>query len=153
MPPFVDGDGRRRPDGNTMPHWFFDLCTLENPDPATMAVANATLDGYGGRGGGVLSKVGVSAAMMGRADDVQVMLARQITSPDRAPVMANRMDMREGRQATSAQRLGRAADVLHNALLQSVGAGPAEPPVIRVFPAWPRTWDAAYTLLAGADSW
>jgi hypothetical protein len=148
LPPFVDGDGRRRPDGNTMPHWFFDLCTLENSDAATMAVANATLDGYGGRGGGVLSKVGVSAAMMGRADDVRVMLARQITSPDRAPVMANRMDMREGRQATSAQRLGRAADVLHNALLQSVGAGPAEPPVIRVFPAWPRAWDAAYTLLA-----
>ena len=148
LPSFVDGDGRRRPDGNTMPHWFFDLCTLENPDPTTMAVANATLDGYGGRGGGVLSKVGVSAAMMGRAEDVRVLLARQITSPDRAPVMANRMDMREGRQATSAQRLGRAADVLHNALLQSVGAGPAEEPVIRVFPAWPRQWDAAYTLLA-----
>ena len=27
-------------------------------------------------------------------------------------------------------------------------AGPGEAPVIRVFPAWPSQWDAAYTLLA-----
>ena len=61
--------------------------------------------------------------------------------------MANRMDQREGRQTTSAQRLGRAADALHNALVQSVGAGPAADPVIRVFPACPHEWDAAFTLL------
>ena len=89
-----------------MPMWFFDLCTLENPDAETMRIANATLDGYGGRGGGVLSKVGVVQAMMGRADAVQQCCPKQLTSPDRAPVMANRMDLREGRQTTSAQRLG-----------------------------------------------
>ena len=38
--------------------------------------------------------------------------------------MANRMDQREGPQTTSAQRLGRAADALHNALVQSVGRAP-----------------------------
>lgn len=147
LPPYLSGRGTGRPDGNSMPMWFFDLCTLENPDAATMRLAGATLDGYGTRRTGVLSKVGVTQAMMGRTDAVREMLPRQITSPDRAPVMANRMDLREGRQTTSAQRLGRAADVLHNALLQSVGAGPAEPPVIRVFPAWPPEWNAAFTLL------
>jgi hypothetical protein len=147
LPPIRSGGGLGRPDGNTMPMWFFDLCTLENPDEETMAVANATLDGYGRRGGGVLSKVGVVQAMMGRADAVRTALPAQLNSPDRAPVMANRMDQREGRQTTSAQRLGRAADVLHNALVQSVGAGPAAEPVIRVFPAWPAAWDAAFTLL------
>jgi hypothetical protein len=139
--------GYGRPDGNTMPQWFFDLCTLENPDAETMRIANATLDGYG-RGGGVLSKVGVANAMMGRAEAVREFLPRQLAAPDRAPVMENRMDQREGPQTTSAQRLGRVADALHNAMLQSVGPGPATEPVIRVFPATPREWDAAFTLLA-----
>jgi len=148
LPPTVAGNGLRRPDGNTMPMWFFDLATLENPDEQTMRIANNTLDGYGDRPGGVLSKVGVTHAMMGRAEAVRTSLRHQLTNPDRAPAMANRLDLREGPQATSAQRLGRAADTLHNALLQSVGAGPAQPPVIRVFPAWPKDWDAAFTLLA-----
>ena len=58
------------------------------------------------------------------------------------------MDLREGQQTTSVQRLGRAADALHNALCQSIPAGPGREPVIRVFPAWPKEWDAAFTLLA-----
>jgi hypothetical protein len=58
------------------------------------------------------------------------------------------MDLREGQQTTSVQRLGRAADTLHNALCQSVPAAPGREPVIRVFPAWPKEWDAAFTLLA-----
>jgi hypothetical protein len=57
------------------------------------------------------------------------------------------MDLREGYQTTSVQRLGRAAYALHNALYQSVPEGPGQEPVIRVFPAWPREWNAQYTLL------
>jgi len=86
--------------------------------------------------------------MMGRADAIRHLLPNQLSFPDRAPVLANRLDQREGVQTTNAQRLGRVADTLHNALLQSVAAGPAQEPVIRVFPAWPREWDAAFTLLA-----
>jgi hypothetical protein len=144
----ADGRGPGRPDGNTMPMWFFDLCTLENSDPTTLQLANATLDGYRQRNIGVLSKIGVTAAMMGRADWVKRLLPDQLLHPDRAPIMANRMDQREGRQTTSAERLGRVADTLHNALLQSVPPGPAQDPVIRVFPAWPEQWDSTYTLLA-----
>jgi len=151
LPPIFRGSGGGRPDGNTMPIWFFDLCTLENDDPETMKIANATMDGYL-RGPntrpGVLSKVGVTVAMMGRADAVRYMLPNQLSFPDRAPILANRLDQREGTQTTNAQRLGRVADTLHNALMQSVAAGPAREPVIRVFPAWPKEWDAAFTLLA-----
>ena len=151
LPPIFRGRGDGRPDGNTMPQWFFDLCTLENDDPETMKIANATMDGYL-RGPntrpGVLSKVGVAAAMMGRAEAVRYLLPNQLSFPDRAPVLANRLDQREGVQTTNAQRLGRVADTLQTALLQSVGAGPAREPVIRVFPAWPREWDATFTLLA-----
>ena len=153
LPPIAQGGGTGRPDGNTMPMWFFDLCTLENDDSETMKIARATYDGYARRGInkdtriGVLSKVAVTAAMMGRADHIRHLLPNQLSYPDRAPAMANRMDQREGRQTTSAQRLGRAADTLHNALVQSVPPTPGKPPVIRVFPAWPDEWDAHYTLL------
>ena len=150
LPPIFRGRGDGRPDGNTMPQWFFDLCTLENDDPETMRIANATMDGYL-RGPdmrpGVLSKVPVTAAMMGRAEAVRYLLPNQLSFPDRAPILANRMDQREGAQTPNVERLGRVADTLHNALIQSVGAGPAKEPVIRVFPAWPKQWDAAFTLL------
>jgi hypothetical protein len=153
LPPIVRGNGGGRPDGNTMPIWFFDLCTLENQDPATKALSDATFDGYFRDGVGpatrvgVLSKLGVTAAMLGRADYVRYLLPNQIFSQE-SPALDNRMDLREGFQTTSVQRLGRAADTLHNALCQSVGAGPAQAPVIRVFPAWPKDWDAAFSLLA-----
>lgn len=152
LPPIVRGRAGR-PDGNTMPIWFFDLCTLENDDAETSRIANATYDAYFRRGVsaktriGVLSKMGVTAAMMGRADHVKYLLPNQIHTAE-TRVLANRMDLREGPQTTSIQRLGRAADALHTALLQSVPPGPGKAPVIRVFPAWPREWDATFTLLA-----
>jgi hypothetical protein len=63
-------------------------------------------------------------------------------------VLANRMTLREGPQALDAQRLGRAAEALHLALLQSAPPTPGGDPVIRVFPSWPKEWNASYTLLA-----
>jgi hypothetical protein len=150
--PAVRGRASALPDGNTMPMWLFDLCTLENNDAETMRIANATYDAYFRSGVnartrvGVLSKLGVTAAMMGRADHVRYLLPSQINSQE-TRVLANRMDLREGYQTTSVQRLGRAADTLHNALCQSVPPGPGQAPVIRVFPALPREWDAAFTLL------
>ena len=152
LPPIVKGSVGR-PDANTMPIWFFDLCTLENPDAETMKIANATYDAYFPDGVnartriGVLSKVGVTAAMMGRADHVRYLLPNQIFSPESA-VLANRMDLREGVQTMNVERLGRAADTLHTALCQSVPPAPGTEPVIRVFPAWPKEWDADFTLLA-----
>ncbi len=151
--PAVRGRASSLPDGNTMPMWLFDLCTLENTDPETMRIANATYEAYfrngvnAGTRVGVLSKIGVTAAMMGRADHVRYLLPNQLNSQETRG-LANRMDLREGFQTTSAQRLGRAADTLHNALCQSVPAGPGKAPVIRVFPAFPREWDASFILLA-----
>ena len=151
--PAVRGRASSLPDGNTMPMWLFDLCTLENTDPETMRIANATYEAYfrngvnAGTRVGVLSKIGVTAAMMGRADHVRYLLPNQLNSQE-TRVLANRMDLREGFQTTSVQRLGRAADTLQNALCQSVPAGPGKAPVIRVFPAFPREWDASFILLA-----
>lgn len=58
------------------------------------------------------------------------------------------MTLREGPQALDAERLGRASEALHLALLQSSAPAPGEDPVLHVFPAWPKDWDARYSLFA-----
>src|SRR5690606_34166389 len=56
--------------------------------------------------------------------------------------------LREGPQTTTAQRLGRAAHALHNALCQSIPSAPGEQSTIHVFPAWPVHWNAQFKLHA-----
>jgi hypothetical protein len=154
LPPVVMARGNLsgRPDGNTMPAWFFDLCTLESP-PERLEIGRATFNTYAppgamsGRRTGVLSKVPLVAAIMGRADAVQQLVPAQFHAAE-VPVLANRLDLREGAQTTSAQRLGNASDALHTALCYDLPPGPAELPVLRVFAAWPTDWDASFSLLA-----
>ena len=153
LAPIVKGSGDSLPDRNTMPMWYFDLCTLETTEPEILKVANATFDAFFRRGIGpgtrigVLSKLAVVAALLGRAEDVKVLLPNQIHTRE-TPILANRMTLREGVQTTGLQRIGRAADALHAALCQSVPPRPGAAPVIRLFAAWPKDWDAAFTLLA-----
>jgi len=153
LEPVARGRGNSLPDRNTMPMWYFDLCTLENEDPKVMEIATATFESFF-RGGvdsetriGVLSKLAGAAAILGRSEDIRFLIPNQIHTRE-TPALANRMTLREGAQTTGLQRIGRAADALHLALCQAVPAGPGGEPVIRVFPAWPRQWDASYTLLA-----
>lgn len=151
LPPIVQGDGNRLPDPNTMPVWFFDLCTLES-DPAIIKTANATFDAYFEDGINsstrinVLSKLPAIGALLGRTEATKYLIPNQIETAE-IEVMQNRMDMREGFQAISIQRLGRAAEALHYALCQSISGQPASDPVIHVFPAWPTEWDAQFKLL------
>jgi len=100
-----------------------------------------------GRQVGVLSKVPLLAAIMGRADAVKILVPSQMQGGGRVTAMANRMDLREGAQTQNIERLGNAADALTTALCQSLPPGPAQPAVIRVFAAWPKDWDAEFTLL------
>jgi hypothetical protein len=129
-----------------MPEWFFDLCTPES-DAGTVRIGDATLGDTKSRSVGVLSKIPLVAAIMGRADAVRTLVPAQCNIADHSPVLANRMDLREGAQTTSAQRLGNASDALHSALCCDLPAGPGQPSVLRVFAAWPKEWDAEYTLL------
>jgi hypothetical protein len=105
---------------------------------------------------GLLSKVPMAAATQGRSEAVRFLLPNQLRAlpgrrdtPDRPNrVLANRMSLREGIQATDAEAPGRAAEALHLALLQSAPAIPAGESTIRLFPAWPKDWDAEFQLLA-----
>jgi hypothetical protein len=161
LKPAVKPDGML-PDGNSLPMWFFDLCHVESRDRQRLEVANTTFSQFFRNGlsertpASVLSKIPMAAASLGRADAVRILIPNQIRAlaPERATaykgggVLANRMTLREGPQALDAQRLGRAAEALHLALLQSNPPEPGEDPVMHVFPAWPREWDARYSLFS-----
>lgn len=150
------------PDPNSLPMWFFDLCGVESADQDRLAVAQATFDAYfrHGIGGdtpvGVLSKLSIAAAALGRTDAVRYLIPNQMRGLTReretayggGGALRNRLSLREGPQALDAQRLGRAAEALHLALLQSAPPTPGADPVTRLFPAWPNEWDVSYRLLA-----
>jgi hypothetical protein len=154
--------GGMLPDGNSMPVCFFDLCNVESRDAQTLETARATFNQMLRNGltprtpVSVLSKMPMAAASLGRADAVRILTVNQIRTiaPERPTayrgggVLANRMTLREGPQALDAERLGRAAEAIHLALLQSTAPAPAEDPILHVFPAWPKEWNARFTLLA-----
>jgi glycosyl hydrolase family 95 len=161
LKPVANGRGFT-PDGNSLPMWFFDLVNLESTDAALLAAANATFDrsyatGIGASTSvGVLSKMAIAGTTLGRADATRFLVPNQLrtlsaerqTAYRGGQVLANRMTLREGPQALDAQRLGRAAEALQLALLQSFPPAPAGEPIMRLFPAWPAEWDADFTLRA-----
>jgi hypothetical protein len=54
----------------------------------------------------------------------------------------------EGPGAIEFEQLGNASHALQNALLQSVPPSVEKEPINTVFPAWPKGWDAQFTLAA-----
>lgn len=150
------------PDINSLPLWFFDLCNVETQDREAFALAQTTFEQLlpGGLRPdtevGTLSMLAVAAASLGQADAVKILLPSQMRQQPnpRSPwyrhsgLLENRMTLGEGAQALHAEHLGRAAEALHRALLQSNAPAPGEEPVLHLFPAWPRQWDARYTLRA-----
>ncbi len=144
----------------------YDLCTLETENKELVSVANATYNIGEARALtetshiGVLSRISMAAAHLGRAGDLKIILPNQIrclnpkgdfvdwAGSGQSGVLRNRMTLREGPGANDCQRLGRAASGLHTALLQSVPPAPGQDPIIHLFGAWPKEWDAEFTLLA-----
>lgn len=62
--------------------------------------------------------------------------------------LANGLSLFEGPTAASVEHLGLLTMILQESLLQSVSPRPGEPEVLRVFPAWPKTWSGSFRLLA-----
>ncbi len=80
--PVVGGTGMGMlPDGNSMPAWLFDLC---NPDSPMTGIANNTLTAMlRGEPGpttsvGLLSKVPMAAATMGRSEAIRYLIPNQL---------------------------------------------------------------------------
>lgn len=148
----VRGNSRRLPDGNTMPVWFFDLCN-QGGDPDLLRIAGNTLDAYFREQDPrhtfphILSKIPAAAAVLCRAEAIRYLLPNMLKGNGHIDLMENRMDLSEGFFTTNIQRIGRVADALQQSLCQSAPPGPGREPVIRVFAAWPRQWDAHFSLL------
>jgi hypothetical protein len=150
------------PDVNSLSICYFDLCKVETSDRERFAIGEATIERLlhdalqpnavvGG-----LSALPAAAASFGKADMVEVLVPNQMRALSmdhsrnykRGGLMANRLTSAEGPQGLSAQHLGRAAEALQQALLQSNPPEPGEDPILHFFPAWPKTWDARYLLWA-----
>ncbi|MGA9406140.1 MAG: DUF5703 domain-containing protein [Bacteroidota bacterium] len=148
------------------PASYYDLCNIgtENKE-----LFESVLDAYNKRylNGvndktkvDVLSRDAVAAANLGLADRVKYLIPSQIrsfkedncdyigTGESGVGVIRNRLMLREGPGAIECERLGLAAQALILALLQSVPPSPGKEPVNYIFPAWPKEWDAQYTLAA-----
>ena len=155
-----------RPRPSALPAAAFDLCTLESEDQEIVRITRATYEAGQGRSLnekthiGVLSSISTVAAHLGRADHLRIILPNQIrcltpkgdfidlAGTGNAGVLANRMTLREGPGAIDCQRLGQVSAGLHLALLQSSPPAPGKDPVLHLFGAWPKDWDAEFTLLA-----
>jgi len=152
LPVMNGGNASALPDLNTMPIWCFDLANLETKDQKVMEIANNTYNAYFPNGinketvAGSLTMLPIVGAMLGRSEATKYLIPNQMRAIGKS-VLENRMDMMEGYQATTAERLGRASDALQNALCQSIPSKPGEPTIIRVFPAWPKDWDGQFNLL------
>ena len=79
------------PDANSLPMWFFDLCNVEAAANAdTFAIAEVTFNQLLPHGlqpetpVGVLSKVAIAAASLGRADAVRTLIPNQMRSARKA---------------------------------------------------------------------
>ena len=149
-----------------VPALYYDLCTIATEDQEMVKVTKATYDAIYPHGisestpVNVLNRNGTAAAHLSRASDLKHMLHNQLRclAPDhdfcdwqgggKTGVLRNRLELREGPGAIDAERIGRVSEALHEALLQSVPPAPGKEPIIYLFPAWPKEWDAQYTLLA-----
>jgi len=145
---------------------YFDLCTIGTEDEEIVRMGNATFDAMYKEGIDentpvpTLAQSPVAAALLGRANDMKHMIPNQINClrPEldfcdwlglgEVAVLPNRLTLREGPGAIDCERLGNASTALHKGLLQSVPPKPGGKPVIYLFPAWPKEWDASYKLLA-----
>lgn len=151
------------PDPNSLPTWFFDLCAVESSDASMQTLARssfeALLKAHGPNSetwNGGLSKLAIAAAMLGDRESVRALIPVQMNAQpfDGVPLaekwqpLRNRLNLGEGAHALSAQHLGRASEALHLALLQSNPPAPGEEPILHLFPAWPRDWDAEFSLRA-----
>lgn len=65
-----------------------------------------------------------------------------------AQIFRNRLRLREGPGAIDAEHIGGLTSGIHETMLSSAPEEIDGEPVLRIFNSWPKSWDAAFTLLA-----
>jgi hypothetical protein len=125
------------------------------PPPARPYVASAT--GPGGvfgafvyRGPGSIEPLGSEPELMRRfLSFTQLGSFIDQQGIGGAQIFRNRLRLREGPGAIDAEHIAGLSNGIHSSLLDSTPPdGEQGEPLLRVFPAWPKDWDADFTLLA-----
>ena len=135
------------------PVFPFEVWTLETGDADTTRIVSkvaalnpARQDILQGEPFGSAARTPIMGSRTGRGDELPLILAsyyRNCFSP-----LPNGFSNFEGVTAHSIEHLGCLTTALQEGLLQSLSPQPGQPEIIRVFPAWPKQWDAAFRLLA-----
>ena len=135
------------------PVFPFEVWTLETEDAETDRIVSkiaslnpARQDVLEGKPFGSSARTPVYGSRTGRGEDLPIILASYYAkgfSP-----LPNGFGLFEGKTAHSIEHLGCITTALQEGLLQSVSPHPGEPEVIRVFAAWPKSWNAQFRLLA-----
>ena len=135
----------------------FEIWTLETGEPETeriiwtlaelnslrMDLVEGTMWGLGSS-----CRTPIMGSRLGRAQELPATLAAYYAAFNQGDgPLPNGFSLFEGLTDPSIEPLGCISMALNEALVQSVSANPGDPEVIRLFPAWPRGWDAAFCLL------
>jgi len=138
----------------------WDFTYVETEDTGWMRRGNATLNRVYPDGTSIpgrddaCTRVAIAAAHLGRAEDWRNVILNQCRPAHHnlcgdtgsTDLLPNHMSWRSGAGAPDAEHLGFAAEALQEALLQSGPPAPGKEPIIHVFPAWPKDWEAEFTL-------
>lgn len=135
------------------PFTCYPLYTLESDNDQYRQLAHATLEkttdyrmlaaGHNLHG---ISELPIGLAILGRTDELRIMLPRFIKQIRN--LLPNRMSLEEGKNAISVQHLGTALHTVQLALCQCNPKQPGdEHSIIRLYPAFPRDWNAAFRFL------
>ena len=135
----------------------FEIWTLETREPETERIVRTfaelnslRADLVAGRMWGLTSvcHTPIMGSRLGRGEELPALLsAYYATFNQEGGPLPNGFSLFEAVTDPSIEPLGCISMTLNEALVQSVSAEPGQPEVIRVFPAWPETWDAAFRLL------
>ena len=148
---FVEGSHNSE-DCQLAPIFPFESWTLETNDVIMDSIAQKTVDMaprflsiHNGASCNTAIRSPIAWIKAGRSSKMPAILSNYYSafSP-----MINGMSMFEGQNAHSVEHLGILTHTLQEGLLQSVSPLPGQPEIITVFPAWPRMWDASFSLLA-----
>lgn len=159
--------GRRGYACTNSPVIHFNLITLETEDKALLEIAkNTYMRSFNSHIHGnnvkchTLDHDTTATARMGHAEGIRLLVPAQIRVSAAEDefcevdgvglpfILPNRLTLREGPESIDAQRLGRAYQAIQDALCVGLPASPGGDPIIRVFAAWPKEWDAEFKLNA-----
>lgn len=154
---------------NMDPVNIYELVTLETPEGHLRELADNTYEqvlkehGFGTEDAHIseLEPFIISISRMGDKKAMKYYLPMLLQGQDHRDsrdsvfwnVLDNRMTLREGVQALSAERIGQISEAVALSLCSCVSAEPGKKPVLHLFPSYPDEWDASFFLPAANGYW